>query len=329
MLVQCYGSFFSTMDGVASDSAAPSKEVCSSSQKHCTACKVPVKDHVGPHGKERCVLGVLEALRTRVSALEEIVEQNERRHSEELRDQAVLHEKRVDGLMALIEDLQQQRSAATIPTSGNLDAGEDVVRTSAPNSESDVTAAPTAVATDAATSVVVVDAGSGGEVDYSEHKPPTFVEALINSVSKTGGLEKEEEDQDDFVVVQPKGRRKGDKTGHSNWSKASKPHANRAGMGQLCGAKRVQTTAFHLRGISMDCSADDILAFCRKRNVTTTGCFMLRTRIWGTQSAKLFVAKEKADLIARPDFWPELICCRPWERDPPRGAANAGHSKSA
>ena len=67
----------------------------------------------------------------------------------------------------------------------------------------------------------------------------------------------------------------------------------------------------------MDCSVDDIIAFCRKRHVKVTGCFMIRTRIWGTQSAKLFVAKENMEVILGPDFRPEHILCRPWERLPP------------
>ena len=44
--------------------------------------------------------------------------------------------------------------------------------------------------------------------------------------------------------------------------------------------------------------------------------------MWGTQSAKLFVSAEHADLMRDPDsdFWPEHIMCRFWERDPPRRA---------
>ena len=108
-------------DSVGSDSAALGKEDGTSSQKHCTACRVPVKDHIGPHGKEKCVLGVLKSLRERISALEEVVEQNELRHAEELREQSALHAKRVDSLMALIENLQQQHSTAAdvkVPEAG-------------------------------------------------------------------------------------------------------------------------------------------------------------------------------------------------------------------
>ena len=326
-------------DSVGSDSAALGKEDGTSSQKHCTACRVPVKDHIGPHGKEKCVLGVLKSLRERISALEEVVEQNELRHAEELREQSALHAKRVDSLMALIENLQQQHSTAAdvkVPEAGiaGSSVGRDGVSVVSPSVDEVLPTAPD----------VQASAPAGpGEVDRSESPTEQLTYAGVLSKPPSSAVEPEqEEDQEGFLVVRSKRQRRGDKADRSNRSTGplqSGPHKNHsrgdgsraspaAGLGRLRGAQRVKTAAFHLRGISMDCSADDIVAHCRQWNVTATGCFMLRTRVWGTQLAKLFIAKGETELVMSPDFWPEFICCRPWERDPPRGAV-AKYSESA
>jgi len=57
-----------------------------------------------------------------------------------------------------------------------------------------------------------------------------------------------------------------------------------------------------------------------------TGCQMLRSRVWGTQSAKLYVSESSVESLAKDQFWPEHISYRPWERIPPgvRGNGNVG-----
>ena len=61
-------------DGSKGDAPSASGDVADnrlpSSVKHCTVCKVPVKDHAGPHGRSKCLLGLLTALRERVDCLE-------------------------------------------------------------------------------------------------------------------------------------------------------------------------------------------------------------------------------------------------------------------
>ena len=52
-----------------------------SSPKHCQACGTAVKDHLGPHGPQRCLVGLVGALRERIDALE----QQSARHDEQLR----------------------------------------------------------------------------------------------------------------------------------------------------------------------------------------------------------------------------------------------------
>ena len=78
------------------------------SPKHCTVCKTLVKDHPGPHDKDRCVVGLVGALRSRVDALEETIRVNELRYAMDLADQAALFDKRIEGLLAIVEDLQSR-----------------------------------------------------------------------------------------------------------------------------------------------------------------------------------------------------------------------------
>ena len=87
---------------------------------------------------------------------------------------------------------------------------------------------------------------------------------------------------------------------------------------RLYGSDRITTKAFHLSGIGLDCCTGDVVQHCRDRGVVTTGCLFIRTRVWGTQSAKLFVSMQSAAEVTKKDFWPNLIKCREWESSPPR-----------
>ncbi len=89
-------------------SEAPASEPMSSSPRTCTGCKKPTKEHFGPYGKDKCVLTVLDALRLRVEQLEGNIVENESRHGQELAAQAAVHEKALDGLVAIIESLQDR-----------------------------------------------------------------------------------------------------------------------------------------------------------------------------------------------------------------------------
>ena len=87
-----------------------------------------------------------------------------------------------------------------------------------------------------------------------------------------------------------------------------------------CGAQRVEVKTFHVAGISLDCSAADVISYCRRKKVLATACNLLHSRIWGTQSAKLYVPLSHEDLVASSGFWQGFVRCRPWERKPPKSA---------
>ena len=88
---------------------------------------------------------------------------------------------------------------------------------------------------------------------------------------------------------------------------------------RLRGAVKTEIQPFHLSGVSLECKAEDVIAFCRTRGVLTTGCFFLKPRIrHASLTAKMFVDSSASGKILASDFWPDHIVCRTWTTDPPR-----------
>ena len=96
---------------------APVENTMSGSTKpHCLAGKKPTKDHVGPHGKNRCVWGLVDSLQLClcIEILVGIVSANhaeskqaistlESRHAEELSLVEKFNEQKLDGLLKVVE----------------------------------------------------------------------------------------------------------------------------------------------------------------------------------------------------------------------------------
>ena len=72
--------------------------------KHCCACCVPVKEHAGPHGPSKCLLGRLNALEQRI----ELLEADASRRELEFGELESLHLKRQEGRLAQIEALDER-----------------------------------------------------------------------------------------------------------------------------------------------------------------------------------------------------------------------------
>ena len=84
----------------------------------------------------------------------------------------------------------------------------------------------------------------------------------------------------------------------------------------LWGAQKAPVEVYHLSGIDLDCTADDVLTYCREKGVLATACYLLPRRVrHSTQIAKLFASS--AD-VQKPEFWPDFVSCRPWLDTPPR-----------
>ena len=82
----------------------------------------------------------------------------------------------------------------------------------------------------------------------------------------------------------------------------------------LKGANRIRRRVFYLGGIDAQCSSDDIIQYCRDRNVRVASCRLLPSKRFGTTSARLSVAEEdaRASEILGKNFWPNLVSIRPW-----------------
>ena len=94
----------------------------------------------------------------------------------------------------------------------------------------------------------------------------------------------------------------------------------------LRGAQKAPVEVFHLSGIDLDCTADDVLTYCREKGVLATACYLLPRRVrHSTLIAKLFASS--AD-VQKPEFWPAFVSCRPWLDTPPEKARRGGPVKN-
>ena len=143
----------------------------------------------------------------------------------------------------------------------------------------------------------------------------------VNEGSADAGEKEKMNEVTSDGFTQPKRRRPRKPTPSNNLS-----GKRVTGNATLRGAQRVSASPFHLAGISLESTAEDIVSYCRTRNVSVTGCYLVRSRVWGTQSAKLFAATSSADKILDSNFWPEHMRCRKWDNYPPTGQQATAHA---
>ena len=87
----------------------------------------------------------------------------------------------------------------------------------------------------------------------------------------------------------------------------------------LKGGKKIARKVVFVGGISINCCAEDLLAYCRQKQVEVTGCRMYSSKkVYGTMWARLTVVDKDESKVLEPDFWPQDVSARRWEfRDPP------------
>jgi len=117
-----------------SDSGAPAganfsgPEETTCNGRKCTACKMPVKDHLGPVGSSKCLVGTLKALADRVAELELVVAERD----DDIRKLEALSTKRHGSLLALISSLEERLDSLDSKPSeregGAKNRGNDSVR---------------------------------------------------------------------------------------------------------------------------------------------------------------------------------------------------------
>ena len=94
-----------------SDFGAPSQVTQDQAKPRCKGCNGPVKDHIGPHGLGKCMVGVINSVKERVELLEKALQEMECHHREEIQRICGVHDKRVDGLLATIDGFEQRIAA--------------------------------------------------------------------------------------------------------------------------------------------------------------------------------------------------------------------------
>ena len=343
-------------------------------------------------------MGTLKDLQLRVQSLEGELKTQSQFHTEELARLNALHDQRVDGLLASLEELQEQvndlRSATTSQTTSvSLDAtqhllvaedrlDEDAVASPANDQPTQsagqslhvsgdpavadepviVSASSSAAATADSKSVNVVLAPPVAAITTARNErkfPSTGVKTT--SPETTSPLQRDENappesprrQQDDTGDVskanltttssysdaaarpaansaanntRQESARSGVVTGPKHqagvWEHVSSRRSRQRKPGNLLGAKCVKRTPCHLRGVSLESTAEQIVAYCRERKVLVTGCHFIRTRVWGTQSAKIFVGSDCLESVTASSFWPEFIKCRKWESVAPPGPSS-------
>ena len=283
---------------------------------HCTACGNAVKGHVGPHGKAKCIYGIVEKLSKRVATLETELQESKKAHDELAR----LSEERQTGLLKTIDALQEEvealQSKVDSKERNNLDRSP---RPSSPVEDS----LPSKVqqGTHTHNSVHVREEKSvsprkvHGTAVREERSEP--IEKITPDNSAEPAPEKSPADEGNIWVTHQRRRRTAPERSLDLPKSALRGGGTLRSNG-LHGASRVACSALHLSHISPESNVEDVLQHCRERRVNVAGCFFIRTRIWGTQSAKILVADCSVAEVLKDGFWPEKIECRRWESTPPR-----------
>ena len=78
-------------------------------------------------------------------------------------------------------------------------------------------------------------------------------------------------------------------------------------------APRIKRAKFFTANFELDCTAADIIEFCRGKDVVATGCYVYPSKMrYGTLCAILTVDHKHSDTVMSDGFWPEGIYIRPF-----------------
>ena len=299
----------------------------SSLVKRCAACRQPVKDHPGPVGQAKCMVGMVNALAKRVVDLECAATKRE----SDFREHEMLAAQRQEALLATIATLEERI--------GHLEAqGERIVseKLGCASSPVDLLCSPNSMDAESLTSVVTSACEEDGDIAVSaeavsaELRTVAAAQTPCTQVLQTTGsrhgdeegaamLERAREGSS-YAVVTASGsdgfttvvRKASSKRKFQKKTSSTKTIA-----APLSGAQRVSCKPFHLSGLSMDTTTDDVLAYVKLKGVTITGCYAISTKVWGTASMKVFIAKSAEPTVLDSNFWPEFVKCREWMKTPP------------
>ena len=153
-------------------------------------------------------------------------------------------------------------------------------------------------------------ASSSGVSSFRRTRGSRPLEGMNSAQSvRSGSATSAEDGQADWKLAGRRGR-------PSRKAKSARQRTNL----DLRGAKRVDCHPFHLSGLSPDNDITDVLEYCRKRGIFVAGGRLIHTRVWGTKSAKIFIDCTSKEQVLAANFWPELVKCRAWLKQPPARA---------
>ena len=89
----------------------------------------------------------------------------------------------------------------------------------------------------------------------------------------------------------------------------------------LKGTIPIKRCVLFVGGIDIDCDEAALIKYCRSKNVRVSSCRFLKSKLFGTKSARLSVSVEDAEAanILDAEFWPDNITARPWKFPPKLG----------
>ena len=228
---------------------------------------------------------------------------NELRYAKDLADQAALFGKRIEGLLAIVEDLQSRFGvsaagsrpsvAEALISSVECSPSETMSVTEPSGSQAGADAcADVGLGVDPSSTTQPLSAGAArptsADLVSAKADPregaggarPTSADLVWSKADPREGIEKEGRHEDDFIAVRP--RRHRHRANHRGRDRDNSISESGASSTTLRGAQRVEIKAFYVGGVSPDCSAADVIGYCRRRRVLATACNLLSFQIGGT-----------------------------------------------
>ena len=294
-----------------------------------------MKDHVGPCGKRKCLVSLLNGLGDRVSELETRLLESEQRHREELQTMRELHEKRVHTLLATVSSLEERldrcevdfstaasrsdgglvevSASQQLPECCSLRATVSRLEERLDRYEADLVGVRETQSTPMSSSDGSVETNASRQWSACDETDSLAASAgdqstvgpIVSSACSSAATEvadsvagvKHDGHVENSSRLEPRKAQS-----HAGTSSSSRHRQVRNDGVGLVGATKLSCALFHVRGISLQSTEEDILLHCRAKGITVTGAYMLRTKIWGAQSAKLFVAAADREAVLAEHF---------------------------